>query len=149
MYLLNSILLLCCARSLSHAQLFAVPWTAAARLLCPCGFSRQEYWSGLHTVLQGIFPTQDQTQVSHVAGGFITNWATREAHILAILAIYSWHLHYLSLSFFIWKSMIIVSVGLDRLNLSIYPRGSTISPTDNMEEKKQQILSRYCSGNKI
>ena len=28
------------------------------RLLCPCGSSRQEYWSGLHAFLQGIFPTQ-------------------------------------------------------------------------------------------
>ena len=25
----------------------ATPWTAAARLLCPWGFSRKEYWSGL------------------------------------------------------------------------------------------------------
>ena len=29
-----------------------------ARLLCPWGFSRQEYWSGLHFLLQEIFPTQ-------------------------------------------------------------------------------------------
>ena len=28
------------------------------RLLCPWGFSRQEYWSGLPAFLQGIFPTQ-------------------------------------------------------------------------------------------
>ena len=28
------------------------------RLLCPGGFSRQEYWSGLHALLQGIFLTQ-------------------------------------------------------------------------------------------
>ena len=31
------------------------------RLLCPWGFSRQEYWGGLpwtHALLQGIFPTQ-------------------------------------------------------------------------------------------
>ena len=25
---------------------------------CPWGFSRQEYWSGLHALLQKIFPTQ-------------------------------------------------------------------------------------------
>ena len=25
---------------------------------CPWGFSRQEYWSGCHALLQGIFPTQ-------------------------------------------------------------------------------------------
>ena len=29
-----------------------------ARLLCPWGFSRQEYWSGCPALLQGIFPTQ-------------------------------------------------------------------------------------------
>ena len=30
---------------ISHAQLFMTPWTV--KLLCPWGFSRQEYWSGL------------------------------------------------------------------------------------------------------
>ena len=29
-----------------------------SRLLCPWGFSRKEYWSGLPWTLQGIFPTQ-------------------------------------------------------------------------------------------
>ena len=29
-----------------------------AKLLCPWGFSRQEYWMGCHALLQGIFPTQ-------------------------------------------------------------------------------------------
>ena len=28
-----------------------------ARLLCPWGFSRQEYWRGCHFLLQGIFST--------------------------------------------------------------------------------------------
>ena len=32
-----------------------------------------------HSLLREIFPTQDQTQVSHIAGGFFTSWATREA----------------------------------------------------------------------
>ena len=61
----------------SPIQLFATLWTVA-RLLCPwdfpgkdpgvgyqacqallfMGFSRQEYWSGLPSLLQGIFPTQ-------------------------------------------------------------------------------------------
>ena len=31
----------------ASVQLFATPWTAASRLLCPWGFSRQEYWNGL------------------------------------------------------------------------------------------------------
>ena len=41
-----------------------------ARLLGPWGFSRQEYWSGLPCLLQGIFPTQGWTQVSSIAGRF-------------------------------------------------------------------------------
>ena len=49
-----------------------------ARLLCPWGFCRQKYWSGCHACLQGIFPTQDWTQVSLIAGGFFTDWATRK-----------------------------------------------------------------------
>ena len=31
------------------------------RLLCPWGFSRQEYWSGCHALLHGIFPTEGST----------------------------------------------------------------------------------------
>ena len=34
---------------------------------------------GSLSFLQGIFPTRDQAQVSSIAGGFFTNWATREA----------------------------------------------------------------------
>ena len=34
---------------------------------------------GGHALLQGIFPTQDQTQVSRIAGRFFTKWDTREA----------------------------------------------------------------------
>ena len=36
---------------------------------------------GSLSLLQGIFPTQDRTQVSHIAGGFFTSWATGEAHL--------------------------------------------------------------------
>ena len=34
---------------------------------------------GSLSLLQGIFPTRDQTQVSHIAGGFFTSWTTRKA----------------------------------------------------------------------
>ena len=34
---------------------------------------------GCFSLLQGIFPTQGLTQVSCIAGGFFTRWATREA----------------------------------------------------------------------
>ena len=33
---------------------------------------------GSLSLLQGIFPPRDWTQVSHNAGGFFTSWATRE-----------------------------------------------------------------------
>ena len=34
---------------------------------------------GSLSLLQGIFPTQGSNQVSHIAGGFLTSWVTREA----------------------------------------------------------------------
>ena len=37
---------------------------------------------GYHALLQGAFPTWDQTQVSSIAGGFLTAWATREAVLI-------------------------------------------------------------------
>ena len=45
-------------RSLSHAQLFATPWTVAHQAPPSMEFSRQEYWSGLHFLLQGFFLNQ-------------------------------------------------------------------------------------------
>ena len=39
-----------------RVQLFATLWTVSL------GFSRQEYWSGLPFLLQGIFPTQGLNQ---------------------------------------------------------------------------------------
>ena len=33
---------------------------------------------GCHALLQGIFQPRDQTQVTGIAGGFLTIWATRE-----------------------------------------------------------------------
>ena len=60
---------------LSCVQLLATPWTIQFM-----EFSRPEYWSGYFSLLQGIFPTRDQTQVSHIAGRFFTSWATREVY---------------------------------------------------------------------
>ena len=44
--------------SLSRVPLFVTPGTVACQALLSMGFSRQEYWRGYHTHLQGIFPTQ-------------------------------------------------------------------------------------------
>ena len=43
------------------------------------GFPGKNIGVGCHALLQGIFPTQERTQVSHIAGGFIKVWTTREA----------------------------------------------------------------------
>ena len=32
---------------LSHVRVFATPWIVVHQVLCPWGFSRQEYWNGL------------------------------------------------------------------------------------------------------
>ena len=42
----------------SHVWLFVTQWTVACQVPLSMGFSRQEYWSGLHALLQGIFPNQ-------------------------------------------------------------------------------------------
>ena len=50
------------------------------RLLCPWDFPGKVTGVGCHFFLQGIFPNQDQTQVSCTADRFFTDWATREAY---------------------------------------------------------------------
>ena len=45
-------------KRLSRVRPFATPWTAAHQASPSMGFSRQEYWSGLPFLLQGIFLTQ-------------------------------------------------------------------------------------------
>jgi len=72
-------------KSLSHVQLFATPWT----MYNPMDFATP--WT-VHGILQartlewvpfsfsrGSSQTRDQTQVSHIAGGFFTSWVTRKA----------------------------------------------------------------------
>ena len=43
---------------LSHVHLFATPLTVAHEVPLSLEFSRQEYWSGYHFLLQGIFLAQ-------------------------------------------------------------------------------------------
>ena len=53
-------------------------WTVAYQAPPSMGFSMQAYWSSCHFLLQRIFPTQDQTWVSHIADRCFNLWATRE-----------------------------------------------------------------------
>ena len=38
--------------------IFVTPWIIAHQAPLSIGFVKQEYWSGLHALLQGIFLTQ-------------------------------------------------------------------------------------------
>ena len=58
MYLLFLYVMCRRAQLLSHVWLLATPWTVAHQAPLSMGLSRQEYWSGLPFLLQGIFPTQ-------------------------------------------------------------------------------------------
>ena len=57
-------------RAVTQAAGAATAWRGSLRPLCPPssgethGFSRRNCWSGWHPLLQGIFPTRDQTRVS-------------------------------------------------------------------------------------
>ena len=70
----------------SRVQFFVTPWSVARQAPLSMGFSRQEYWSELpFSALgdlphPGIQPGSPVSQaVSCTAGGFFTNWTTREA----------------------------------------------------------------------
>ena len=61
-------------KSLSHVHFFVTPWTIQS----------MEFSSGQKTRVafsfsKGSSQPRDRTQVSHIAGGFFTSWATREA----------------------------------------------------------------------
>ena len=70
----------------SHVWLFATPWVVAGQAPLSTGFSRQEYWSGLHALLQGISPTQgSNARLLHLLHyrQILYHWASREAHSLS------------------------------------------------------------------
>ena len=48
----------CVLSHISSIRLCATSWTVARQAPLSVEFSRQDYWSGCHSFLQGIFPTQ-------------------------------------------------------------------------------------------
>ena len=61
------------AQLLSHVRLFVISWTVACQAPLSMGFSRQEYWSGLHFVSPGDLPDAGVEATSPaLAGGFFT-----------------------------------------------------------------------------
>ena len=52
----------CVCWSLSRVLLFVTPWTVARQAPLSMEFSRQEYWMGSLSLLQGIFLTQESNR---------------------------------------------------------------------------------------
>ena len=70
----------CMLSHFSCVQLFSTLYTAACQAPLSMGFPRQEYWSGLPWLLQGIFLTQGSNLLSPgLAGSFFTTSATWQA----------------------------------------------------------------------
>ena len=58
----------------ARVRLFVTPWTIQS-----WNSPGQNTGVGRLSLLQGIFPTQGSNPGLHIAGGFFTSWATREA----------------------------------------------------------------------
>ena len=69
-----------CAQSLSHAWLFATPWTVARQAPPFMGFPRQEYWSRWPFFSsRGSSRPKDRTLVSYIGKSILHHWAIWEA----------------------------------------------------------------------
>ena len=64
---------------LSHVWLFVTLWTVACLAPLSMEFSRQEYWSGLPFLLQGMFLTQGLNPHLRYCRQILYHWATRDA----------------------------------------------------------------------
>ena len=72
----------------SCVRLFVTLWTVAHKTPLSMGFSRQEYWSGLTFLLQGIFLTQDRTCFSYVScigSQVLYHWHHWESHLVTLV----------------------------------------------------------------
>ena len=74
---------LCMLSCFSLVQLFATPWTVTRQSPLSVGFPRQEYWSGLPSLLSGDLPDPRIELASHASpaltGRFFTTSATWES----------------------------------------------------------------------
>ena len=82
--------MLCKHESKSHSVMSDSLGTQG--LYSPWNFPGQDTEVGSLSLLQGSSQLRDQTQVSHIAGRFFTNWAIRESHIVwCLILLSSWH----------------------------------------------------------
>jgi len=67
---------LCALSHFSCVQLFMTPWTIAARFLCPWGFSRKQYWSGLPCYSPGNLSDPGIEPVSLISPALVSGFFT-------------------------------------------------------------------------
>ena len=73
-------------KSLSRVRLFATPWTIHVHGILQATILE---WVAI-PFSRGSSQRRDWTQVSHIAGGFFTSWATRETWICCSLLDSKW-----------------------------------------------------------
>ena len=77
---------LCGAYITQSCPTLCVPWTVARQAPLSMGILQARIlgWAAMPSS-RGSSQPRDQTQVSHIAGGFFTSWASREAHATSLL----------------------------------------------------------------
>ena len=68
---------------------FVTLWIIPCQAPLSIGFSRQEYWSRLHSLLKGNSQPRVWTHVSCIAGRLFTIWPIREARFSRLCASWS------------------------------------------------------------
>ena len=87
-------------KSLSRVQLFATPWTVACQAPLSMGFSRQEYWSGLPSLLQYLTKYSSTVQQLAFRGWHrVTAWRRERGREMVDLKIISNRKHRADYSF--------------------------------------------------
>ena len=92
--------------SLSHVQLFAIPWTVAHQTPLCMEFPRQEYWSGLPFPSPGDLPKlgiEPDCYVSCIGRQTLYHCTTWEAHLLPDSLPNIWKIFFLHLLMASWK----------------------------------------------
>ena len=85
-----------CTLLLSHVQLFATPWTIACEAPLSMGILQARILEGsAMPSSRGSPQPRNWTQVSCIAGGFFTIWATREAQYIRFIPYISTTFKYL------------------------------------------------------
>ena len=69
---------------LGHVQFFVATWIVALQSPLSVEVSRQEYWSGCHFLLQGIFLSRNQTHVSCISRQILYHCTIWEAPLVLL-----------------------------------------------------------------